>query len=54
MFSPPVGKSKRTTESGLDYRFTVNKTSTMAGNKEEDTYNLAYWLNSRRILTSSG
>ena len=54
MFSPPVGKSKRTTESGLDYRFTVNKTSTMAGNKEEDTYNLAYWLNSRRILTSKG
>ena len=40
MFSPPVGKRKRTTESSPDDSSTVNKTSTMAENKEEDPNNL--------------
>ena len=44
MFSPPVGKRKRTTESSPDDRSTVNKTSTMAGNKEEDPNNLVSLL----------
>ena len=44
MFSPPVGKRKRTTESSLDDSSTVNKTSTIAGNKEEDPNNLVSLL----------
>ena len=44
MFSPPVGKRKRTTESSLNYSSTVNKTSMMAGNKEEDPNNLVSLL----------
>ena len=44
MFSPPVGKRKRTTESSPDDRSTVNKTSTMAGNTEEDPNNLVSLL----------
>ena len=44
MFSPPVGKEKRTTESSSDDSSTVNKTSTMRGNKEEDPNNLVSML----------
>ena len=43
MFSP-VGKRKGTTESSPDDSSTVNKTSTMAGNKEEDPDNLVSLL----------
>ena len=54
MFSPPVGKRKRTTGSSPYYSSTtVNKTSMIAENKEEDQilYS-AYWLASKRILIS--
>ena len=54
MFSPPVAKRKRTTGSSPYYSSTtVNKTSMIAENKEEDQilYS-AYWLASKRILIS--
>ena len=54
MFSPPVGERKRTTGSSPYYSSTtVNKTSMIAENKEEDQilYS-AYWLASKRILIS--
>ena len=44
MFSPPVGQRKRTTESKPDNSSTVNKTSLMAGNKEEDPDSLGSLL----------
>ena len=44
MFSPPVGERKRTTESSPDDSSTVNKTSTIAGTKEEDPNNLVSLL----------
>ena len=43
MFSP-VGKRKGTTESSPDDSSSVNKTCTMAGNKEEDPDNLVSLL----------
>ena len=45
MFSRPVGKRKRTTESSPYYSsITVNKTSAIAENKEKDPNNLVSLL----------